>query len=65
MSLRAQLRLGGSLSRPAASVSLNIDGGINASRCVAAAWVPGSQGRSFVTAHRDGGVYLHHKVAGL
>lgn len=63
MSLRAQLRTNGALGRPAASISLNLDGSINASRCVAAAWVPGAQGRSFVTAHRDGGVYLHHKVS--
>jgi len=62
MSVRAQLQLGGGLARPAASLAINIDGSVNGSRCVAAAWVPGSQGRSFITAHRDGGVYLHQKV---
>ena len=44
------------------TLSLNVEGSTNASRCVAAAWVPGSEGSALVTAHRDGGVYVHQKT---
>lgn len=62
LSLRAQLKAPPSNTRPASSLCLNVDGCTNASRCVALAWLPGSEGAAFVAAHRDGAVLLYHKV---
>ncbi|KAL4449437.1 hypothetical protein ABPG77_007081 [Micractinium sp. CCAP 211/92] len=64
LSLRAQLKALPSNTRPASSLCLNVDGCTNASRCVALAWLPGSEGTAFVAAHRDGAVLLYHKVVG-
>jgi hypothetical protein len=62
LSLRAQLRAPSSNSRPVTSLTLNIEGSTNASRCVSLNWLPGSQGGALMAAHRDGGVLLHHRV---
>ncbi len=64
LSLRAQLKALASNTRPASSLCLNVDGCTNASRCVALAWLPGSEGTAFVAAHRDGAVLLYHKARG-
>ena len=65
LSLRAQLRAPPTSTRPVTSLSFNPDGSSNASRCVALAWLPGTEGTALVAAHRNGAVLLYHKVCGL
>lgn len=50
--------------RPVVSLSFNPEGNLTSSRCVAVAWVPGGTGASFISAHADGGVFLHQKIVG-
>ncbi|KAI7838380.1 hypothetical protein COHA_007837 [Chlorella ohadii] len=64
LSLRAQLRAPPTSTRPITSLSFNPDGSSNASRCVALAWLPGTEGTALVVAHRNGVVLLYHKVLG-
>lgn len=64
LSLRAQLRAPPTSTRPVTSLSFNPDGSSNASRCMALAWLPGTEGTALVAAHRNGAVLLYHKVSG-
>ena len=64
LSLRAQLRAPPTSTRPITSLSFNPDGSSNASRCVALAWLPGTEGTALVVAHRNGAVLLYHKAGG-
>lgn len=64
LSLRAQLRAHASNTRAVGSLSFNPDGSVNPSRCIAVAWLPGTEGTALVTAYRDGAVLIHHRVSG-
>ena len=61
-SLRAQLQslAGARLATPA--LHFNADGSVDATRAIAAQWVPSMAGAAFVVGHASGYVYLYHKV---
>ncbi len=72
-SLRAQLRHTSGGTRLASSMSYNIDGaGVGAKdatdtakdgrRCTSVAFVPGTSGAVFLSAHQSGGIFVYHKV---
>jgi WD repeat-containing protein 20 len=64
LSLKLQLAGSPSTSVPAAMAQYNADSVVNRSRCVAVAWIPGSRGLLFLSAHHDGGVYIHRRTFG-
>jgi WD40 repeat protein len=64
LSLSAQLSAGPTNSRPISSVVFNAEGSLTPSRCVSVAWLPGSKGSFFTSAHADGNVFLHQKIIG-
>ncbi|KAK9819570.1 hypothetical protein WJX81_001337 [Elliptochloris bilobata] len=61
-SLRTQLQslAGARLATPA--LQFNADGAVDATRAVAAQWVPRMAGAAFVVGHASGYVYLYHKA---
>ena len=63
-SLRAQLDPAHATGKHSAMLHFNVDRVVNKTRCQAAAWVPGTQGGAFVSAHFDGQFHIYHKVPG-
>ena len=61
-SLRAQLDPAHATGKLSAMLHFNVDRVVNRTRCQAAAWVPGTQGGAFVSAHFDGQFHIYHKV---
>lgn len=63
LSLQAQLQAGATNIKPVQMLQYGADGPVDATRCTAIRFIPGSEGTVFAAAHISGTVIIHIKVA--